>query len=184
MSAAKLLVLGAVIEHGSAHGYQVRKDVESWRADLWGGIGQGSIYHALRRLTAEGLLAHAGEETPAAAPARTMYRATSEGRRAFVELLERMLASDSCTPGETMAAIGFLTTLTRQRALEILGRRVAAYRSKRDRIAKEYERSPDAEWGHHIEAVRFWIRSADAEVDFTTDLIDRLRSGEYVMAGD
>lgn len=183
MSAARLLVLGAVIEHGSAHGYQVRKDVESWRVDLWGGIGQGSIYHALRQLASEGLLVHAGEATSAAAPSRTLYRPTPEGRRAFVEMLDRMLASDSCTPSETMSAIGFLTTMTRERAIEVLGRRIDAYRAKRDRVAQEYERIPDAEWGHHVEAVRFWIRAADAEIDWTTELVARLRAGDYPMAG-
>src|SRR5690606_25494524 len=142
--------------------YQVRKDLESWRADLWGALGQGSVYHALRQLTAQGHLAVApdGDVT---GPARTRYRPTDEGRREFVHLLESTLASDANTPGETMAAIGFLPHVTRPRAIELLEARLAASRAKRDRVAREYEANAAEDWAHHVEAVRFWTRTADAE---------------------
>lgn len=186
MSAVRLLVLGAVIGRGAAHGYQARKDLASWRVDLWGSIGQGSIYHALRRLNSEGLLVHAdsGDDEQSAGPARTLYRPTDAGRRAFVELLEQTLASDENTPDETMAAVGFLTMLTRARAIVLLEQRLDAFRAKRDRVVREHEQDADADWGHHLEAVGFWARVAGAELAWTEQLIDRLRAGEYLMADD
>lgn len=184
MSMARLLVLGAVIEHGTAHGYQVRKDVESWRIDLWGGLGQGSIYHALRQLASSGLLEAVEVEERATAPARTLYRVTPDGRSVFTEMLEEMLASADCTPSETMSTIGFLTKLTRERAVALLDRRIQSCVAKRDRVADVYERLSEEEWGHHAEAIRFWVGSAEADIAWAEQLIERLRSGDYVMADD
>lgn len=50
MSAIRLLVLGAVRQHGRAHGYQVRGDLEYWGAHEWSHAKPGSIYHALKQL--------------------------------------------------------------------------------------------------------------------------------------
>ncbi|GAA1712780.1 PadR family transcriptional regulator [Isoptericola hypogeus] len=184
MSATRLLVLGAVIDRGDAHGYQVRKDLESWRVDLWGGIGQGSIYHALRQLTAEGLLEHADDDARSAGPARTRYRPTDEGRRAFVELLERTLAADDASPGAAVAAIGFLPSLPRVRAILLLEQRLDAFRAKRERVVREHEQTPDDDWGHHVEAIRYWDQTASAEIAWTAQLLDRLRAGAHTLADD
>jgi DNA-binding PadR family transcriptional regulator len=43
-------VLGAVRQHGRAHGYQVRNDLEYWGAHEWSNAKPGSIYHALKAL--------------------------------------------------------------------------------------------------------------------------------------
>ncbi|HEY8987049.1 MAG TPA: PadR family transcriptional regulator, partial [Streptomyces sp.] len=44
MSAIRLLVLNAVRQHGRAHGYQVRSDLEYWGAHEWSNAKPGSIY--------------------------------------------------------------------------------------------------------------------------------------------
>lgn len=54
MSAIRLLVLGAVRQHGRAHGYQIRNDLEFWGAHEWSNAKPGSIYHALKQLAKQG----------------------------------------------------------------------------------------------------------------------------------
>lgn len=184
MSATRLLILGAIIERGSAHGYQVRKDLESWQVDLWGNIGQGSIYHALRRLSNDGLIDRVDSGQVAEGPARMEYAVTSTGRAEFVTLLERALSSDGRDLAETMAGIGFITTLTRSRAVELLRLRIEAFRARRARVVGEYENNPDEDWGHHVEAIRLWAHSADSAIAWTEGLIARLESGAYPMAND
>ncbi|MCT1479061.1 PadR family transcriptional regulator [Microbacterium sp. p3-SID336] len=181
MSAVRLLVLGAVIDRGAAHGYQVRKDLESWRVDLWGNVAQGSIYHALRRLHSEGLIEQVDDVALPQGPARTRYRPTADGRRAFIELLEAMLSSDENTPEETVAGIGFLTKLTRPRAIELLEQRLESVGAKRDRVVREHELDPDAAWDHHVEAIRFWDQATSAEVAWIAQLLTTLRAGGYAM---
>jgi Transcriptional regulator PadR-like family len=66
MSAVRLLVLGAVRRRGRAHGYQVRADLEAWGAHEWSSATSGSVYHALKAMTGQGLLV-VHETTPSVA---------------------------------------------------------------------------------------------------------------------
>ena len=148
---------------------------------LWGSIGQGSIYHALRHLVTKGQLCPIDDGTNSEGPARTRYRVTDDGRHTFTALLERTLSSGESTPEETVAAIGFLTDLTRARAVELLERRLDALRKRRDRVVQEHEQNLAASWGHHVEAINFWNQTATAELAWTSELIDTLRAGAYTM---
>ena len=68
MSATRLLVLGVVRMYGSAHGYQVRRELLTWSADKWANVAPGSIYHALKKMAAEKLLEEVATETEAQGP--------------------------------------------------------------------------------------------------------------------
>ena len=182
MTATRLLLLGAVRERGSAHGYQVRRDLESWGVQLWGSVQQGSVYHGLRKLHDDGFLRQA--ERGDAGPARTSYTLTPRGEEAFRELLGTALSSDKADLPMTIAGIGFMTELTREHALELLRTRVRSYLEWRARVVEPYERAPDDDWQHHVEAIRLWAHTADSALDWTRALIGRLESGAYVMAGE
>lgn len=182
MSATRLLIIGAILERGVAHGYQVRRDLESWRAGLWGNIRQGSIYHGLRSLHAQGLLDQVNEG--ADGPTRVEYRVTPAGRETFDRLLAEALSSDGTDPAETIAGIGFMTTLPRARVIELLHHRVDALRRRRESVVGEYEQNPSEDWGHHVEAIRLWAHTADSAIAWTQDLITRLEEGAHEMADD
>lgn len=184
MTATRLLLLGAVRERGAAHGYQIRRDLESWGVQFWGNVQQGSIYHGLRKLHDDGFLQQAAAERGEAGPARTTYTLTARGEEVFHELLETALSSDSAGLAMTIAGIGFMTELTRQRVLELLRMRVRSYTEWRARVVDPYEQEPDADWQHHVEAIRLWAHTADSALEWTRALIGRLESGDYVMAGE
>lgn len=183
MTATRLLILGAVRERGRAHGYQVRRDLESWGVHLWASIQPGSIYHGLRRLRDDGLLVEV-EASPSAGPSRTEYAVTTAGHTAFRELLEDALRSDDGSIAETIAGVGFITELPRSRAVELLRMRMEAFERRRARVVGVYEQEPDADWQHHAEAVRLWAHTADAAIRWTQGLIERLEGGAYAMAGE
>lgn len=182
MSATRLLILGAILERGVAHGYQVRLDLESWQVGLWGNIRQGSIYHGLRSLHSQGLLEQVSES--ADNPTKVEYRVTPAGREAFDRLLVRALSSDGTEPAEIIAGIGFMTTLSRPRVVELLHHRVDALRRRRESVVGEYEQNPSEDWGHHVEAIRLWAHTADSAIAWTRELITRLDEGEHKMADD
>ena len=94
MSAIRLLVLGAVRQHGRAHGYQVRNDLEYWGAHEWSNAKPGSIYHALKQMAKQGLL-HAHEIAPSTAggPPRTEYEITAAGTEEYLSLLRAALVA-------------------------------------------------------------------------------------------
>ncbi|MGV2982165.1 PadR family transcriptional regulator [Microbacterium sp. AGC85] len=184
MTATRLLLLGAVRERGAAHGYQVRRDLESWGVQFWGNVQQGSIYHGLRKLHDDGLLVQAATEHGGAGPVRTTYTLTAKGEAAFHELLEQALSSDRADLAMTIAGIGFMTELTRERVLDLLRMRVRSYTEWRARVVDPYEQEPDADWQHHVEAIRLWAHTADSALEWTRALIGRLEGGAYVMAGE
>jgi ABC-2 type transport system ATP-binding protein len=93
MSATRLLVLGVVRSYGQAHGYQVRRELLSWGADSWANVQPGSIYHALKKLTKDGLLAEVANEEGGAGPDRLVYALTPDGETEFQQLLAKALSS-------------------------------------------------------------------------------------------
>lgn len=69
----RMMILGVISASQPVHGYDVRRELWGWRADEWATIHPGSIYHALKRLTREGLLREVSPSGSAPRPARTSY---------------------------------------------------------------------------------------------------------------
>ncbi len=191
MSATRLLVLGVVRMYGSAHGYQVRRELLSWSADKWANVAPGSIYHALKKMAAENLLTEVSEEQADAEPQgpdRTAYRLTDDGDTEFERLLTKYLAeSDDSAQGayRLAAAVTFLPALPRSRALSLLRHRLTQLggqaASARDLLANA------TDWGqpeHVGELYRLWLASIEAQDRWLRELIERLAAGGYVMADD
>ena len=187
MSATRLLVLGVVRMHGKAHGYQVRRDLLSWGADKWANVAPGSIYHALKQMTKEGLLEHVDSE-PDARPERTGYRLTEDGETEFQILLGKSLAEVDVNQAgqyDLAAAITFMTALPRKKAISLLRHRLTQLAGQQANARGLLEES--AGWGqpeHIAELHRFWLSCLDATVAWTESLIKRLERGQYVMADD
>jgi DNA-binding PadR family transcriptional regulator len=76
----RLFVLGALARHGPMYGHQIRRDARIDRTELWSEVKPGSLYSALHRLQAEGLIEPVRTEQQGNLPARTVYAITSEGR--------------------------------------------------------------------------------------------------------
>ncbi|MFF9524855.1 PadR family transcriptional regulator [Streptomyces achromogenes] len=186
MSAIRLLVLGAVRQHGRAHGYQVRNDLEYWGAHEWSNAKPGSVYHALKQLARQELL-HAHETAPSTAggPPRTEYEITGRGEEEFLRLLRESLVAYDQKPDVRAAALGFLVELPRAEALELLRERIRRIGRWRDSVTGEYlpEGGP-RELGHIGEIMRMWLHTADSDAAWTQGLIDRLEAGAYTFAGE
>ncbi|MFI8359807.1 PadR family transcriptional regulator [Streptomyces sp. NPDC085612] len=186
MSAIRLLVLGAVRQHGRAHGYQVRNDLEYWGAHEWSNTKPGSIYHALKQMAKQGVL-HAHEVAPSAAggPPRTEYEVTDAGREEYFRLLRQALAAHDQKADLLSAAIGFMVDLPREEVLGLLRQRLAGLEGWRSAVTDHYtpEGGPEA-LGHIGEIMHRWVHSADAEAEWTRGLIARIEGGAYSFAGE
>lgn len=82
----ELAILGLLIE-SPMHGYELRKRLTGLLG-AFRAFSYGSLYPALRRMQAEGLIAE--NAAPARTPvrrARRVYQLTDEGRRRFGELV-------------------------------------------------------------------------------------------------
>ncbi|MFE2562011.1 PadR family transcriptional regulator [Streptomyces sp. NPDC059352] len=186
MSAIRLLVLGAVKQHGRAHGYQVRNDLEFWGAHEWSNAKPGSIYHALKQMAKQGLL-HAHEIAPSAVggPPRVEYELTELGTEEYFTLLREALTTYDQKMDVLSAGIGFIVDLPREEAAELLRRRVRALDEWRSAVTEYYtpEGGP-GQLGHIGEIMHLWVHSADAGKEWTLGLIERIEGGAYVFAGE
>lgn len=185
MSATRLLVLGVIRMHGSAHGYQVRRELLSWSADKWANVQPGSIYHALKKMTAEKLLEQV-ESAGSNGPDRTEYRLTEDGETEFQVLLSQALSSPSGTTSPEMsAAITFMTVLPRARVISLLQHQLV--RLEGDQRSAKLLSEQSQGWGqpaHVYELYRLWEMDAEAALNWLRELIGRLEAGEYDMADD
>ncbi|MYW20245.1 PadR family transcriptional regulator [Streptomyces sp. SID2955] len=186
MSAIRLLVLGAVRQHGRAHGYQVRSDLEYWGAHEWSNAKPGSIYHALKQMAGQGLLrAHETAPSTAGGPPRTEYEITDRGAEEFLRLLREALVSYDQKTDVQSAALGFLVELPRAEVLELLRERMRRIGRWRTSVTEHYV--PDGgleQLGHIGELMRLWLRTADSDEGWTQGLIARLEGGAYTFAGE
>ncbi|RFC73081.1 PadR family transcriptional regulator [Streptomyces sp. AcE210] len=186
MSAIRLLVLGAVRQHGRAHGYQVRNDLEYWGAHEWSNAKPGSIYHALKQMAKQGfLVAHEIAPSTAGGPPRTEYEITDKGTEEFLTLLREALVAYDQKPDILSAALGFIVDLSRREAVELLRRRVDGIEGWRRAVTEYYtpEDGPER-LGHIGEIMNFWVHSADAGAEWTRGLIGRIEGGAYTFAGE
>ncbi|MFG2883775.1 PadR family transcriptional regulator [Streptomyces sp. NPDC048297] len=186
MSTIRLLVLGAVRQHGRAHGYQVRGDLEYWGAHEWSNAKPGSIYHALKQMAKQGLL-HAHEIAPSTAggPPRTEYEMTDRGTEEYFRLLREALVSYDQKTDATSAAIGFMVDLPRAEAVTLLKERIRRSERWRSAVTEHYvpEDGPER-LGHIGEIMNLWVHTADAEAEWTQSLIGRIEGGAYTFAGE
>ncbi|MER5988176.1 PadR family transcriptional regulator [Streptomyces sp. NPDC001787] len=186
MSAIRLLVLGAVRQHGRAHGYQVRNDLEYWGAHEWSNAKPGSIYHALKQMAKQGLLlAHETAPSTAGGPPRTEYEITGRGVQEYRTLLRSAITSYDQKMDVLSAAVGFIVDLERAEAVALLRERIAVIESWRSSVTEYYtpEGGPES-LGHIGEIMNLWVHSADAGAEWTRGLIERIEGGAYTFAGE
>lgn len=83
MSSIRLFILGALADAGEMHGHQLRQLAEKEHIHMWTDISVGSLYGALKRLGAEGLIAEARTEQVGGYPERQVWRITHAGQIAL-----------------------------------------------------------------------------------------------------
>jgi len=123
MSTTRMMILGLVRWLQPVHGYDVRRELVSWNVHEWANIQPGSIYHALRKLTEEEMLAEVATERVGARPARTTYRLTAKGEVEFTDLLRKYWWEYHHPVDPFIGALSFLPALARADAVMALRNR-------------------------------------------------------------
>ena len=184
-SPTRLLVLGVVRIFQPVHGYEVRRELITWRAQDWASVQPGSIYNALKTLTRDGFLEVVGTDQVGGRPERTSYRLTSAGEEEFRTLLREEWWTVRPPTDPLMAAISFIGFVSRGEAIAALEHRTAQIHS----MVRGIEFGIDAHDGvdspfHVREMMRLMNARVLAEVEWARQFIARLEQGEYVTADD
>jgi DNA-binding PadR family transcriptional regulator len=173
-------ILG-LLQQSPMHGYELRKELAAVLGGLRS-ISYGSLYPALKRLHAAGLIS-SDEPTPRAllpadAPALTgrrgkvVYTITAEGKERFAELVSQTgpeAYDDESRFGVHLAFFRHTAADVRLRILE--GRRRTVER-QRDRLMDSLRRTQQKLDRYTLELQRHGLDSVDREVRWLTELID------------
>jgi len=144
MNPTRLFVLGALARHGAMYGHQIRRDARMDRADLWSDVRPGSLYSALHRLAAEGLIEPVRTEQSGNLPARTVYAITAEGQRELRALRAEALQETGLRPDPVDLALVMSDELDPAVLRGYIEDRIRALSSRAAQFAHHGERSwPD-----------------------------------------
>jgi DNA-binding PadR family transcriptional regulator len=180
----RLLVLGVVRIFQPVHGYEVRRELITWRAQEWASIKPGSIYNALKTLTRDGFLEVVGTDQVGGRPERTTYRLTPAGDEEFHLLLREEWWSVRIPIDPLMAAISFLGFVERSEAISALEHRMAQIHGMVRHVEYGIEAHDGSESPPHVrEMLRLSNARVLAEIGWAKQFLERLRRGEYHTLG-
>ncbi|WP_432985705.1 PadR family transcriptional regulator [Dactylosporangium sp. CA-233914] len=178
MSTTRLMILGLVSYLQPVHGYDIRKELVSWNVESWANVQPGSIYHALRKMTEEGLVEEVASEQVSNRPARTLYQLTPAGSAEYQSLLRRYWWEYQEPMDPFLAAFAFLPHLPRAEAVGALRARarllegwITAYRDNADQWLGH--KPPHVGWQSELTMVR-----CEAEARWCHDIAARIEAGE------
>lgn len=183
MSTTRLMILGLVHWMQPVHGYDVRRELESWNANEWANIAPGSIYHALRKLAEEGMLEEVATERVGARPARTTYRITTRGEAEFTQLLWRYWWEYQPPIDPFLAGFAFLPRLARVEAVAALRNRARVLRTmvemRRVTLATEFMRAQKP--AHVTWQFELVIDRMETEIAWCERIAARLEGGAEIF---
>jgi DNA-binding PadR family transcriptional regulator len=181
----RLLVLGVVRIFQPVHGYDVRRELLSWRAEEWANVSAGSVYNALKSLTKDGLIEIVGSGQVGGRPERTSYRLTSDGEEEFMRLLRESWWNVRAPLDPLLPAISFLWAMDREELIQALMHRVRQIEGMRThgkftRAAMRKDSTPE----HVAEMMKLMDARIASEIAWAHDLMGRLAEGTYTTADD
>lgn len=173
------------------HGYEVRRELVSWRLENSTNVKPGSIYGALRTLEKDSCIAVHARESDDRRPERTTYVLTGEGEKEFQVMLRESWWTVSPAKEPLIPALCLMTFLPREELISVLGARMsvleaelAAVSFKRASI-KDGASGADGDIPEHVrEIMDFSSARIRAELDWTHGFRRRLRDGAYEFTGE
>lgn len=180
----RMLLLGAVAMFEPVNGYQIRRELSSWRVDEWANLKPGSIYHGLTKLAEQEFLTR-HDVVDGTRPV-AVYEITDTGRdeldRLLVAALEQYNAHDHVG---FSVAFGMLPLVSRNQVLASLTRR----RVSVEKAVKELTVGADAKSQappHARRGLLLWMDLAIAELGWLREVIEDVKAGrlKFQMSED
>ncbi|MFL6076435.1 MAG: PadR family transcriptional regulator [Mycobacteriales bacterium] len=179
MSTTRLFILGVIRFSEPVHGYDIKRELESWHVEEWAHVAYGSIYHALKTLAKDGLIEPVDTGQVGRRPARTTYRITVDGEREYQRLLREYWWTYAFPSDPFTAALAFMPDLPKEELLGALRHRLDALR----RIAKEstdaMQAKDMADAPRHVgELFLLMTARAEAEIGWAENLIRKIQADQ------
>jgi DNA-binding PadR family transcriptional regulator len=170
----RLFILGALTKHGPMYGHQLRRDARLDRTQMWSEVRPGSLYGALHRLAAEGLIEPLRTEQDGQLPARTVYGITPEGTRELRVLRAEALHAVRIQPDPVDLALAMSGELGEDTLRGYFEDRVRALTAQAAQFDHKRERAwPDQTVADDLVIEHARLRIA-AELSWHREVLDRL----------
>jgi DNA-binding PadR family transcriptional regulator len=178
----RMLLLGAVAMFEPVNGYQIRRELASWRVDEWANLGPGSIYSGLTTLQKLGQVVR--HDLVDEGRAVAVYEITEVGRGELARLLGDGLETVVIfNHVGFQAAFGMLPLLER----EVAVRHLDVRREQVVRLLDSWQTAEGAaEYAppHAVHALRLWQAALRDEHAWLGATVERLRAGDFDLAGE
>jgi DNA-binding PadR family transcriptional regulator len=174
MNPTRLFVLGALARRGPMYGHQLRRNARMDRAELWSDVRPGSLYGALHRLAAEGLIEPLRTEQSGNLPARTVYAITEEGHRELKALRAEALCEVGLRPDPVDLAVAMSGDLDEDTLRGYVEDRITALSVQAAQFSHHRDRAwPDQTIADDLVAEHARLR-LEAELTWHQMLLDQL----------
>jgi DNA-binding PadR family transcriptional regulator len=174
MSSTRLFVLGELARRGPMHGHQIRRAAQLDHLDVWTEVKPGSLYGALQRMAAEGLVRAVRTERHGGRPQRTVYEITTEGRHELEIHRAAALRTARLIPDPIDLALAHVQGMAEESVS-------AALRDRRDSLAYQHQsmlhlRDEAEPYLSAMERMIFdhSLRRLRLELDWHDELLDQL----------
>jgi DNA-binding PadR family transcriptional regulator len=177
-----MAMLGLLFSMGPAHGYELRTRLENANMHNWADVQLNSIYASLKQLTRDGLIELVETTREGNRPPRDVYRVTTEGRAALLDLLREAWAQPHTPARPIDMALQFAFLLPADEVRELLARRIVILEGRKEDldVVDPTVQSPvpwlDAIVRDLFEHTR---RVVQFEIDWARHLDRRVASGVY-----
>jgi DNA-binding PadR family transcriptional regulator len=164
MSYVEVLILRRLLHGGPAHGYELRKSVESSTGVV---LNNNALYPALRRFEEAGAVTKASEQQPGR-PARLVYTLTDIGRELLQDLLADLSPEQAADDGEFLSRVATFAMLPVADRLRVLDAREEAVRRHGEMLRGLAVRTAGRDWADLVTSEM--IRRCTAEIDWLATL--------------
>lgn len=190
-SATRLLVLGAIRIMQPVHGYDVRRELVSWRLEELANVKPGSIYSAMRTLEKDGCIAVHARESDESRPERTTYVLTAEGEKEFSLLLREAWWTVKPPTVPLIPALSLMLFFPREELIRALHARTSLLDASLESTAflrasiRDGADGADGQVPEHVREILDFISAhTRAELEWTRGFQKRVRDGAYRFEGE
>lgn len=171
---AALAVL-SLLSTGPRHPYDIHRMLVDSGKTFVSGLPR-SLYHAVDRLEAAGLIEKVATRRDANRPERTLYALTDAGRDEVRRRVEVLLATPTPNGDLTYAALSFVAVLERERAVAALRARAGALDTAIDKLEADLAGAADVPRLLLVES-EFDLARMRAERDWMAGIAEQADSG-------
>ncbi|WP_232662152.1 PadR family transcriptional regulator [Pseudonocardia sp. TRM90224] len=174
MSSARLFALSALARLGPVHGYQIRREAQIDRTELWTDIKPGSLYGVLHRMEREGLVEVVRTEREGNPPERTVYGITEQGLLELKTLRDAALREVKLLPDPVDLALQYTHDLDEEHLAGAIGARRQVVAARLAILEQEFRTSGPYLRGLEPMAIQHGLHRLRAELAWHDALLEEL----------